>query len=186
MSHCRPQHIFNGRSAWLLDYAVRRGGSVVPQQLWSPQGQVDWRRYAEQAQLHIPVFFVNADGTLGVPVSHAAAGQMSLRHANEPAPLGDRTTTKIRIIWPGYFPSEQMVQLRDQTPARNPVTLERFVKHVGSRVRQYLARVPCDPYSKWIVGQNRITFNEVVLIGVVHVSAGTWMPVLQLMDRIIM
>lgn len=97
MNHCRPQHIVNGRYAWLLDYALRRGGSVVPQQLWSPQGQGDWRRYVEQALLHIPVFFVNADGSLGVPVSHAAAGQMSLRHANEPAPLGDRTTTKIRI-----------------------------------------------------------------------------------------
>jgi hypothetical protein len=24
-----------GREAWLLDYAVRSGGSVVPQQLWS-------------------------------------------------------------------------------------------------------------------------------------------------------
>ncbi|KAI9440532.1 hypothetical protein H4582DRAFT_1473413 [Lactarius indigo] len=190
MNHCRPQHILNGRYAWLLDYAItsRRGGTVVPQQLWSPQGQGDWRRYVEQAQLHIPVFFVNADGSLGVPVSHAAAGQMSLRHANEPAPLGDRTTTKIRIGWPGYTPSEQQVQLRDQTPARNPVTLERFVKHVGSRVRQFLVdceRVPCDPYSKWMVGPNRITFNEVVLIGVVQVSAGSWMPILQLMERII-
>lgn len=97
MNHCRPQHIGNGKYAWLLDYAIGRGGSVVPQQLWSPQGQGDWRRYVEQARLYIPVFFINADGNLGVPVSHAAAGQMSLRDAHEPAPLGDRTTTKIRI-----------------------------------------------------------------------------------------
>jgi hypothetical protein len=100
MNHCRPQHIGNGRYAWILDYAVnsrRGGGSVVPQQLWSPQGQGDWRRYVEQAQLYIPVFFVNMDGSLGVPVSHAAAGQMSLRDANASAPLGDRTATKIRI-----------------------------------------------------------------------------------------
>jgi hypothetical protein len=97
MNHCRPQQIGNGKYAWLLDYAIGRGGSVVPQQLWSPQGQGDWRRYVEQARLYIPVFFINADGSLGVPVSHAAAGQMSLRDAHEPAPLGDRTTTKIRI-----------------------------------------------------------------------------------------
>lgn len=97
MDHCRPLNIGHGRRAWLLDYAIRRGGSVVPQLLWSPQGQGDWRRYVEQARLYIPVFFVNMDGTLGVPVSHAAAGQMSLRDANQPAPLGDRTTTKIRI-----------------------------------------------------------------------------------------
>ena len=41
--------------------------------------------------------------------------------------------------WPGYNPSEQQVQLRYQTPDRNPISLDRFVKHVGSRVRQVLA-----------------------------------------------
>jgi hypothetical protein len=97
MPHCTPHHIGHNRYAWLLDHAMRPGGTVVPQQLWSPQGQGDWRRYVEQAQLHLPVFFVNVDGSLGVPIAYAAVGQMSLRNAHEPPPLGDRTTTKIRI-----------------------------------------------------------------------------------------
>jgi hypothetical protein len=158
MPHCRAHHqIGPNQFAWLLDYAIENGGSVVPQQLWAPQGQGDWRRYVEQAVLHLPVFFVNTDGSLGVPVSYAAAGQMSLQNAKEPPPLGEKTTTKIRISvcslyavdarfyhspllsqWPGYVTSEQQVQLRDQTPGRNFISLERFVKHVGSRVRQYL------------------------------------------------
>ncbi|KAH9975917.1 hypothetical protein BGW80DRAFT_1168543 [Lactifluus volemus] len=168
---------------------MRPGGTVVPQQLWSPQGQGDWRRYVEQAQLHLPVFFVNVDGSLGVPIAYAAVGQMSLRNAHEPPPLGDRTTTKIRISWPGYATSEQQVQLRDQTPARHPVTLERFVKHVGSRVRQYL--IECERpvnHSRfpWFVGPNDITFNDVMLIGVIQVSAGSWMPILQMINRIVM
>jgi hypothetical protein len=83
--------------AWLLDFAIRPGGSVVPQQIWFPQGQGDWRRYVEQAQLQMPLFFINADGTLGVPVVNAAAGQMTLRGGHELAPFGDKTTTKIRI-----------------------------------------------------------------------------------------
>lgn len=150
----RGQH--HPRPAWLLDFAIRPGGSVVPQQIWFPQGQGDWRRYVEQAQLQMPLFFMSAEGSLGVPIVNAAAGQMALRGGNEPAPFGEKTTTKIRIgvcthplhgrarhstfisQWPGYAPSEQQVQLRDQTPARNRVTLERFVKHVGSRVRQFL------------------------------------------------
>ncbi|KAI0295970.1 hypothetical protein BC826DRAFT_968231 [Russula brevipes] len=185
-----PSLLVQGRPTWLLDYVIRQGGSVVPQELWFPRGQGDWRRYVEQAQLHVPVFFVNVDGSLGVPVVYAAAGQMSLIGANEPAPLGDRTTTKIRIGWPGYPPSEQQVQLRDQTPGRNPVTLERFVKHLGSRVRQFLAdceRAPLhDPNAKWLVGYGRITYNEVMLIGVVQVSAGSWMPILQLVNRVVM
>jgi hypothetical protein len=97
MNHCRPYHIGNNQYAWLLDYAIRPGGTVVPQLLWTPQGQGDWPQYVEQARLDLPVFFVNADGSLGVPVAYAAAGQMTLRNAKEPPPLGDKTTTKIRI-----------------------------------------------------------------------------------------
>jgi hypothetical protein len=144
------------RDAWPLDYAVRSGGSVVPQQIWFPQGQGDRRRYVDQAQFRMPVFFVNMDGSLGVPVMNAAAGHMQLRDADLPPQLVDKTAIKIRIgvcvrslpaysrhspyvsQWPGYAPYEHRVQLRDQTPARNPITFERFVKLVGSHVRRFL------------------------------------------------
>ncbi|KAH9967291.1 hypothetical protein BC827DRAFT_1123712 [Russula dissimulans] len=178
-----PSVVVQGQPAWILDYKVRSGGTVVPQHLWSPQGQGDWRRYVEQADFHMPVFFINANGALGVPLVNAAAGQMSLYGANQLAPLGDRTTTKIRIGWPGYHPSESQVQLRDQTPARNPITLERLVKHVASRVRQFLIVSLFIP----IGGRHgNITFGEVMLIGVVQVSAGSWMPILQLTSRVIL
>jgi hypothetical protein len=91
----------NGRHGWLLDYHVRPGGSVVPQQIWYPLSQWEWCRYIERlgARLHMPLFFVNvdADGTLGVPIVNAAAGQMCLRGAGEPAPFGDKATANIRI-----------------------------------------------------------------------------------------
>ena len=82
---------------WVLDYAVRNGGSVVPQQLWAPQGQGDRRRYVDQAQFRMPVFFVSMNGGLGVPVMSAAAGDMQLRDTHLPPSLLDKTTTKIRI-----------------------------------------------------------------------------------------
>jgi hypothetical protein len=105
----------------------------------------------------MPMFFVNRDGNLGVPVPNAAERRMQLRDVALAAQLVDKTAIKIRIgvcvrslpqrphhspyvlQWPGYASSEHQVQLRDQTPARNPITFERFVKHVGSRVRQFLA-----------------------------------------------
>ena len=93
----QPPLNFDGRPGWLLDYHIRPGGSIVPQQIWFPQGQGDWRRYVEQARLQMPLFFVDGNGNLGVPVVNAAAGQMCLRGAGEPAPFGDKTTTKIRI-----------------------------------------------------------------------------------------
>ena len=97
-SHFSPAPLtINGRGAWVLDYNVRPGGSVIPQQHWVPQGQGDRRRYVDQARFHMPVFFVAINGSLGVPVLNAAAGDMQLRDAHLPSPLQDRTTTKIRI-----------------------------------------------------------------------------------------
>jgi hypothetical protein len=95
--HISPAISVQGRDAWLLDYAVTSGGSVVPQQLWFPQGQGDRRRYVDQAQFRMPIFFVNRDGSRGVSVVDAAAGRMQLRGAGLPAQLVDKTTIKIRI-----------------------------------------------------------------------------------------
>jgi len=92
-----PPLSFNGDLAWLLDYRIQPGGTVVPQQLWFPQGQGDLRRYVEQAPLQMPLFFIQENGTLGVPIANAVEGQMFLRGARHPAPFGLKATTKIRI-----------------------------------------------------------------------------------------
>ena len=86
-----------GKPAWLLDYAVRSGGSIVRQQLLSPQSLGDRRRYVEQTRLRMPVFFVNANGGLGVPVSSAAIGEVQLHSTVLPPQLTDRFILKIRI-----------------------------------------------------------------------------------------
>ena len=97
-SHFSPPIRTQYGDAWVLDYAVRTGGgSVVPQQLWAPQGQGDRRRYVDQAQFRMPIFFLNANGALGVPVMNAAAGHMQLHDVYLPPSLMDKTTTKIRI-----------------------------------------------------------------------------------------
>ena len=103
-SHYSPPPLtINGRGAWVLDYAVRSGGSVVPQELWFPQGPGDRRRYVDQAQFRMPVFFIGRDGSLGVPVINAAAGQIELRDVVLPPPLLDKTTAKIRIAVRALF-----------------------------------------------------------------------------------
>ncbi|KAI0285882.1 hypothetical protein BGY98DRAFT_245073 [Russula aff. rugulosa BPL654] len=189
-SHYSPPPLtITGRGAWVLDYAVRSGGSVVPQELWFPQGPGDRRRYVDQAQFRMPVFFIGRDGSLGVPVINAAAGQIELRDIVLPPPLLDKTTAKIRIAWPDYHTSEQQVQLRDQTPAKNHIAFDRFVRHVGGRVRLFLGdceRVPVQQPFKWMVGHGNITPDEVMLIGIVQVSEGSWMPILQLMHRVVL
>ena len=98
-----PPLTINGRGAWVLDYNVRSGGSVVPQELWFPRVQGDRRRYVDQARFRMPIFFVGIDGSLGVAVLNAAAGHMQLRDAHLPPLLQGKLTVKIRIAVRALF-----------------------------------------------------------------------------------
>ena len=101
-----PTSSVHGRNAWLLDVAVRSGGPVVPQQLWSPQGQ-GGHRNVDRTQFRLPMFFMDANGNLGVPVRNASAGDMQLYGVNLPPQLVDKTTIKVRFsVCTHYFPAQ--------------------------------------------------------------------------------
>jgi hypothetical protein len=75
------------------------GGTVVPQIMWSPHSVSDRRQYVEMGKLQMPVFFEDNDRALGFSLEASVDGQFHLlRHASDPAPLGQKTTTHIRII----------------------------------------------------------------------------------------
>ncbi|KAI0255838.1 hypothetical protein BJV78DRAFT_1173700 [Lactifluus subvellereus] len=168
---------------WLLDFVPLTHGSVIPQKIWSPPNQSDWRRYIEQANLLMPVFFVQNNGIVGLPLPRAAVGDTAtLRHADQPAPLGGGHSTQIRIAWPGYESWERQIQIRDQTRARNEITLERFAKLVAGVVDRFIAHSSTVPTRDptWRVGEQAITRDNVIVVGTVQVSAGGWMPILQI------
>jgi hypothetical protein len=179
----------NNRPLWLLDIIPPSMNHVVPQQMWTPPNQSDWRRYVEQANLRMPVFFIQNDGTIGLPLARAITGDRALRGANMPAPLGGGHSTQIRVAWPGYEAWERQIQIRDQTRQRNEITLERFVKLVAGVVDRFLTLASSDgsnvaspiavPNNPWRVGNGGINRNSVVIVGAVQVSAGGWMPILQ-------
>ena len=87
----------SNRPLWLLDIIPPAMYHVVPQQIWTPPNQSDWRRYVEQANLRMPVFFIQNDGTIGLPLARAITGDRALRGADTPAPLGGGHSTQIRI-----------------------------------------------------------------------------------------
>jgi hypothetical protein len=87
-----------GRSHWLLDYGIMPIGTVVPQQLWTPQHGNEFKQYVTDAELQMPVFFTQENGNLGLSLDDAARGRChNLRDARTFAPLGGKTTTHIRI-----------------------------------------------------------------------------------------
>ncbi|KAH8989131.1 hypothetical protein EDB92DRAFT_2004587 [Lactarius akahatsu] len=171
----------------LLDYSNRATqGTVVPQRRWIPAGEVDIQRHVEDADLQLPIYFVNSNGSIGFPLPDILRGCVgNLHNANGFAPLGGRSTTHVRINWPGYRYWKRQFSTRDDTSARNPVTLKRFMKHVGTSVDKFLrecmahGQTATDP--RWqIGGHGGITQAEVKVIGAIHVSAGSWMPIIQL------
>lgn len=182
-----PQHIsvqFPAQSRWVLDRGVVDRGTVVPQTLWAPHTITDKRNHVEDAVLQLPIFFQRTDGHLGLTLEAAAAGRChGLVGAQDLAPLGNKSTTHIRIVWPGCVEFKRQVQIRDETSQRNPITTFRFAYHIGRSVDAFFRSFQVDagrPNPRWRIGVDGIRPSEIVIIGAVHVSAGSWMPILQL------
>ncbi|KAI0291575.1 hypothetical protein BC826DRAFT_476650 [Russula brevipes] len=179
----RPWLHIGNRPAWPLDHSVRNYGTVVPQRIWSPGTPSDAQRY-NNVPLNMPVFFVLDDrSTLGLRLVSAAAGDCNgLLNARGAAPVGGCHTTSIRIKWPGYGEWSTQIMTRDQTSAHNTITLETLAKRIARAVCKFLevaAGQHCH-YQDWRVGSGGITSNDIVLIGFIHVSQGSWQPILQL------
>jgi hypothetical protein len=88
----------NNQPLRLLDIIPLPMYDVVPQKIWTPPNQSDWRRYVEQASLRMPVFFIQNDGAIGLPLVRALSGQRALlRGGDTPAPLGGGHSSQIRI-----------------------------------------------------------------------------------------
>ena len=89
-----------GVPLWVLDYAIKNTGTVVPQTLWTPHNKNDLKQHVEEADLQLPIFFINENGDLGLSLEDAVNGRChsALRDAQTHAQLGGKTTTHIRIL----------------------------------------------------------------------------------------
>ncbi|KAN0131208.1 hypothetical protein V8E53_010912 [Lactarius tabidus] len=163
--HSVPPHIPapfpNSPRRWLLDRGIMDGGTV----------------HVEMGELQMPVFFEDRDGELGFSIEASVDGQYhGLRHANDLAPLGQKTTTHIRIIWPGYRTFKRQIPIRDDSSAHNPITMAKFLCQVCELVPGCVD----DRGKLWRIDSGGIQRSDIIIIGAVHVSAGSWMPIMQL------
>ncbi|VDC00983.1 unnamed protein product [Peniophora sp. CBMAI 1063] len=166
-------------------------GPVIPQRLAAPRFP-GGRTRLTGARLELPIFFQREDnGAPGLSVADALSGRVHLRGVTEPARLGGKSSTYICINWPGIPEFKRQIQTRDQTQQRSPITLARLVKHVGRSVqllfeRELTGTPPISgsydsPFSApWRIGEGGIRLDELLIVGVVHVSPGAFQVVLQL------
>ena len=97
-----PPGLACDRDDWVIDYAVRSTGPVIQQKIWTPRSDKtpsDRVRRVDHEPLPPPIFFIHNNGwDLGLPLVEAAGGNcMSLRGAEEEAPVGPSAHAQIRI-----------------------------------------------------------------------------------------
>jgi hypothetical protein len=181
----RPSDELNG----VLDRSLVAMGTAVPQTMWSPSTAADRTQLIGEAELQMPIFFEDADGQLGISLELAAAGRChTLNDAQKFAPLGpsQKPVTDIRIRWLGYKEFKCQIPIRDETRERNPITVANIAHHIGLSVDAFLKTCQPDPEcldprrSRWRIGQGGIEGSDIMIIGVIQVSAGSWMPIMQL------
>jgi len=115
------------RQLWILDFVPSPTATiVVPQTIWTPPNQSDWRQYVEQANLRMPVFFMQSNGAIGLPLTRATAGDTATLHcADSPAPLGGGHSTQIRIAVGTSFTCLSFLPLPFPTRALPPTEFPR-------------------------------------------------------------
>ena len=90
-----PTCVINRKWAWLFDYSIsyRAIGTVVPQRLY--------RNFVDNIQYRVPAFFVNRNGSLGVPISNA--GHIQLRDGHLAQSLSHKPMLTIRLVVRTHF-----------------------------------------------------------------------------------
>jgi len=182
----RVDAMANSRPLWLLDFIPSPTCHIIPQKIWTPPNQSDCCQNVERTNLCMPVFFVQNNGVIGLPLPRATMRDTTstLRHADGTASLGGGHFTKILIAWPGYDLWERQIHIRDLTRFRNEITLRRFVRLITGVVDRFLTHAAETPaYDlNWRVGEKGIARNDIIIVGAVQVSAVGWMPIMQIAD----
>jgi len=137
-----------------------------------------------------PVFFIMRNGFLGVPYKNLPASKFLYNATAHVPPLLKRPNlnARIRILWPGYKSFHYEFRIFDRKLGKDvPITVSRLVERVARGLhRLYLEgeRNPKTFDERWKLGEGGVLLEEIKIIGLLHVSQGTWMPMLHLTRHI--
>ncbi|KZV66863.1 hypothetical protein PENSPDRAFT_755393 [Peniophora sp. CONT] len=187
----------------LLDYkVVTDRGSVVPAQtrrflgthrvpLSQKQTLPDGRKDYPLPRLRPPVFFKNvATDGLGISVDAALNGSAlrDMADLDQVVEITDKDFVVFEVDWPGYpIGKDFVVQQQFNLRAKHSRTTMRWAIECAVQVvDKFFTRYTGAPSSQdgWKLGYGNhsyvITRDKVLVIGLMHVTAGRWRPILQL------
>ncbi|KAI0266040.1 hypothetical protein BGY98DRAFT_939218 [Russula aff. rugulosa BPL654] len=142
---------------------------------WTPADETDVRRYVEVPRFSSPSISSRGMGRLGFgcPIYFKGATTIYTMGIEKHHSGAGRQLIYVSIYWKRQIPT------RDGTHTRNPITRARFMKHVATSVDKFF-----DGRRQWRIGIHDITQRHVKIIGAVHVSTGSWMPIVQLTEHV--
>ncbi|KAH9978512.1 hypothetical protein BJV74DRAFT_888195 [Russula compacta] len=185
--------------SYLLDCKVDLDlGTVVPQPTWIG---VSVEQIVTGGSLLCPLFFVQRDGTLGVPFRDRARGREILRNATAFVPPLLRRSKKnmrIRIQWPGYKEFHYEFRIFDRRLEQLvPISLSRLVERVAGAIQHLYLDAERDPETfseRWKLAregsdsesdEDGIRLDEIKIVGLLRISKGSWIPMIQLSRHVI-
>ncbi|KAL1943096.1 hypothetical protein VTO73DRAFT_4767 [Trametes versicolor] len=154
-------------------------GDLVPQPTYRPHTQSDRRRYVEQVDLEAPILFFSRD-TMGIPLADAISSRfMHLQGRDDPMFKERGPSVSIRLNWPGYAPWSRQIPTRDFRSPPHPVTRAKLARNVAKTIKRFIEemngrRMEDSSQARWRVGAHHIKLDDLMLVGLQHVSMGSW------------
>ncbi|KZV71524.1 hypothetical protein PENSPDRAFT_650543 [Peniophora sp. CONT] len=156
--------------------------------MWQPVHNGDVSRHVHDAKILEPVFFIRLDNVIGVDLAQVLRAPrpgtpLNIFYSEAPAPLGGLATTHLCIKWPGYAQEfRKQVEIKDHS--RLPITRSKLVERIAKFVEKFIEEAASWPIDRdnahWRVGPRYINKDHLYIVGLIHVSAGCWQPILQL------
>jgi len=154
---------------------------LLPQKSYRPHTQSDRRRYVEEVELEAPIMFhVQNPQGCGISLRDALNSKfMRLIGRDDLMFVNRGPSVSIRLMWPGYAPWSRQIPTRDFRSPPGPITRSKLAKNVAKTVHRFINEVQntameedADP--QWKVGRNHIALDDLILVGLQHVSMGSW------------
>ncbi|KAM5530228.1 hypothetical protein V8D89_016116 [Ganoderma adspersum] len=166
------------------------GGPFIPQKTYRPHTISDRRRYVDEVELEAPImFFSNKPTGCGIPLRDALSSRFSTLEGRDDAMFQGRgPSVSIRLNWPGYAPWSRQIPTRDFRSPPQPITRAKLARNVAKTVQRFIQEMENqameDPSEvKWRVGTRGIRLEDLILVGLQHVSMGSWQAHVRLVQR---
>ncbi|PCH44367.1 hypothetical protein WOLCODRAFT_138962 [Wolfiporia cocos MD-104 SS10] len=166
-------------------------GTLVPQRTYRPHTQSDRRRYVDEVELEAPIMFYMQDPEgCGIALRDALNSKFMRLVGRDDLMFGSRgPSVSIRLMWPGYAPWSRQIPTRDFRSPPGPITRSKLAKNVAKTIQRFIDEMTgremeedADP--RWRVGKNHINLDDMILVGLQHVSMGSWQAHVRLRARV--